>query len=152
MQVSSAAFANGGTITKLYTGDGRDVSPPVQWSGAPAGVKGFALICDDPDAPRKDPWVHWVLFNLPSESKDLPEGVPTTGSLPSGAKQGKNDFGNLGYGGPAPPPGKPHRYNLKLYALDSTLDLSEGATKPDVEKAMKGHVVGQGHLMGTYGR
>jgi Raf kinase inhibitor-like YbhB/YbcL family protein len=152
MQVTSPAFPEGAAIPKQYTGDGKDLSPPLQWSGAPAGTKSFAVICDDPDAPRAQPWVHWVLFNLPSDSKELAEGVPAKKVLASGAKQGGNDFGNLGYGGPAPPKGKPHRYYFKVYALDTMLDLNEGATKPELEKAMKGHVLAQGQLMGTYQR
>jgi Raf kinase inhibitor-like YbhB/YbcL family protein len=151
MQLTSTAFAEGGTIPKEYTGDGTDRSPPLKWSGAPATTKSFALIADDPDAPRGT-WVHWVLFNLPPATTELAEGVPPEKTLPSGAKQGKNDFGNIGYGGPAPPRGKPHRYYFKLYALDTTLNLTEGATKQQVEGAMKGHILAEGRLMGTYGR
>ena len=147
MQLTSTAFAEGGTIPKEYSGDGADRSPPLRWSGAPAGTKSFALIADDPDAPRGT-WVHWVLFNLPPETTELPEGV----KLPSGAIQGKNDFGNIGYGGPAPPRGKPHRYYFKLYALDSMLNLPEGATKQQTEAATKGHILAEGQLMGKYGR
>ncbi len=152
MQVTSTAFQEDAAIPMQYTGDGKDLSPPLQWSGAPAGTKSFALICDDPDAPRLQPWVHWVLFNLPPDSKELEEGVPAKQVLASGAKQGGNDFGNLGYGGPAPPKGKPHRYYFKLYALDTMLELNEGATKQELEKAMKGHILAQGQLMGTYQR
>ena len=147
MQLTSTAFAEGGTVPKEYTGDGTDRSPPLRWSGAPAGAKSFALIADDPDAPRGT-WVHWVLFNLPPETTELPEGV----KAPSGAIQGKNDFGNIGYGGPAPPRGKPHRYYFKLYALDSMLNLPEGATKQQTEAATKGHILAEGQLMGKYGR
>jgi len=129
MQLTSTAFAEGGTIPKEYSGDGADRSPPLRWSGAPAGTKSFALIADDPDAPRGT----WV-------------------KLPSGAIQGKNDFGNIGYGGPAPPRGRPHRYYFKLYALDTTLNLPEGASKQQVEAAMKGHILAEGQLMGKYGR
>ncbi len=152
MQITSTAFEEGATIPKQYTGDGKDVSPPLRWSDAPAGTKSFALICDDPDAPRKEPWVHWVLFNLPADTKELPEGVPTKETLTSAAKQGKNDFGNIGYGGPAPPKGKPHRYYFKIYALDAMLDLKEGATKQQLEAAMKGHILAQGQVIGTYSR
>jgi Raf kinase inhibitor-like YbhB/YbcL family protein len=150
MQLTSTAFQEGATIPKPYTGDGKDVSPPLQWSGAPTGTKSFALIGDDPDAPRGT-WVHWVLFNVPADVQGLSEGASKEG-LPTGTRQGKNDFGNLGYGGPAPPRGKPHRYFFKLYALDTLLDLQEGATKQQVEQAMKNHILAQGQLMGQYAR
>ncbi len=117
IELTSTAFQKGETIPKQYTGDGADQSPPLRWSEPPSGTKSIALICDDPDAPRGT-WVHWVLFNLPPQTRELEEGVPTTATLGNGAKQGKNDFGNIGYGGPAPPKGKPHRYFFKLYALD----------------------------------
>jgi Raf kinase inhibitor-like YbhB/YbcL family protein len=149
MKLTSTAFPEGGTIPKDYTGDGRDVSPPLTWSEVPDGTRSFALIGDDPDAPRGT-WVHWVLYNLPADQRELTEGVPTDPTLPNGARQGKNDFNNTGYGGPAPPPGKPHRYFFKLYALDTTLNLPEGATKAQLEQAMKGHVLAQGQLMGKY--
>jgi len=151
MQLTSSAFTEGAAIPRTYTGDGRDGSPPLRWSDAPAGVGSFALICDDPDAPRGT-WVHWVLFNLPAATQELPEAVPTTATLANGARQGKNDFGKLGYGGPAPPRGKPHRYFFKLYALDTMLDLEAGITKAQLEQAMQGHVLGQCQLMGTYAR
>jgi Raf kinase inhibitor-like YbhB/YbcL family protein len=149
MQVTSTAFKDNETIPKEYTGDGRDASPPLQWSGAPDGVKSYALICDDPDAPRGT-WVHWVLCNLPADVRELPEGAGK--NSPAGALQGKNDFGKIGYGGPAPPKGKPHHYFFKLYALDAALDLKEGATKADLEKAMKGRVLAHGQIVGQYGR
>lgn len=151
MKLTSSAFQEGETIPKPYTGDGKDVSPPLRWSDVPAGTKSFALICDDPDAPVGT-WVHWVLFNLPADRTELPEGVPTDKVVLGDARQGTNDFKKIGYGGPAPPRGKPHRYFFKLHALDTTLDLKESATKKDVEAAMKGHVLGQGQLMGKYGR
>jgi Raf kinase inhibitor-like YbhB/YbcL family protein len=147
IELTSTAFREGDTIPKQYTGDGKDVSPPLQWGEPPAGTKSFALICDDPDAPRGT-WVHWVLFNLPAEQRELTEGAPAEG----GARQGKNDFGNLGYGGPAPPPGKPHRYFFKLYALDRLLDVAAGATKEQVVAALQGHVLAEGQMMGRYGR
>ena len=151
MNVTSTAFQEGTTIPKQCTGEGKDVSPPLKWSEVPAGTKSFAALCDDPDAPRKEPWVHWVLFNLPPEARELAEGA-SRGGLPAGAKEGKNDFGNIGYGGPMPPPGKPHRYYFKVYALDTVLDLQEGATKAELERAMKGHVLAEGQLMGKYAR
>jgi len=123
----------------------------LRWSEPPSGTKSFALICDDPDAPRGT-WVHWVLFNLPAQLRELQEGSPTTETLGNGAKQGKNDFGNVGYGGPAPPKGKPHRYSFKLYALDANVDLTPGATKAQLTNAMKGHILAEGQLAGNYGR
>ncbi len=152
MELTSTAFLEGTIIPKVNTGDGKDISPPLRWSGAPANTQSFALICDDPDAPRKEPWVHWVLFHLPADARELPEAVPASDTLTGAGKQGKNDFGKIGYGGPAPPPGKPHRYYFKLYALDTILDLEEGATKQELEQAMKGHILASGQLMGKYGR
>jgi Raf kinase inhibitor-like YbhB/YbcL family protein len=147
VKLTSAAFAEGGTIPAQYTCDGSDVSPPLVWSGAPAGTKAFALIADDPDAPAGT-WVHWVLYNVPGSAAQLPEGV----AGPGGAAQGRNDFRKTGYGGPCPPPGTPHRYFFKLYALDAPLALKAGATKPEIERAMQGHTLAQAQLMGTYGR
>jgi Raf kinase inhibitor-like YbhB/YbcL family protein len=151
IEITSTAFEQGMSIPSQYTGDGADQSPPLRWSELPSGTKSIALICDDPDAPRGT-WVHWVLFNLPPGTRELEEGVPTTATLPSGAKQGKNDFGNIGYGGPAPPKGKPHRYFFNLYALAVVVDLPPGATKAELVDAMKGHVLAEGQLMGTYKR
>jgi Raf kinase inhibitor-like YbhB/YbcL family protein len=151
IELTSSAFREGETIPKQYTGDSKDISPPLKWGEPPAGSKSLALIADDPDAPKKT-WVHWVLFNLPAQTRELKEGVSKDEKLADGAKQGKTDFGTVGYGGPAPPAGKPHRYYFKLYALDTTLDLAAGATKADLEKAMKGHIVAEGQLMGTYKR
>ena len=151
IELSSTAFQPGATIPKQFTGDGANQSPPLRWSEPPSGTKSLALICDDPDAPRGT-WVHWVVFNLPAQTRELEEGVPTTGTLGNGAKQGKNDFGNVGYGGPAPPKGNPHRYFFTLYALDVVVDLPPGATKANLLDAMKGHILAEGQLMGTYGR
>jgi Raf kinase inhibitor-like YbhB/YbcL family protein len=151
IELTSKAFQPGLTIPKPYTGDGADRSPPLAWSEPPAGTRSLALICDDPDAPRGT-WVHWVLFNLPAPTRELAEGVPTTETLGNGAKQGQNDFGNLGYGGPAPPKGKPHRYCFKLYALDVAVDLPAATTKAQLMDAIKGHVLAEGQLVGNYGR
>ena len=151
IELTSTAFQKETTIPKQYTGDGADQSPPLHWSEPHSGTKSIALICDDPDAPRGT-WVHWVLFNLPPTARELEEGVETTATLGNGAKQGKNDFGNIGYGGPAPPKGKAHRYFFKLYALDVSLDLPSGVTKAQLEGAMKGHILAEGQLMGTYKR
>lgn len=151
MKLASSAIQEGGTIPTPYTGDGADASPPLEWTGAPAAVQSYVLICDDPDAPRGT-WVHWVLFNIPSESTLLPDGVPATPEIPGGGSHGKNDFKKLGYGGPSPPRGKPHRYYFKLYALDRKLELPAGPSKQQVEKAMEGHVLASAQLMGTFGR
>src|SRR5207248_10416734 len=151
--LTSTAFKEGAAIPVKHTCDGADVSPPLAWSGAPAGTGAFALIADDPDAPAGT-WVHWVLYDLPGTASQLPESVAKT-EVPSelgGATQGKNDFRRTGYGGPCPPPGPAHRYFFKLYALDASLKLKAGATKRDVEAAMQGHVLGTAQLMGTYAR
>lgn len=151
INLTSSAFSSEGTIPKKFTCDGADVSPALAWTGAPSATQSFALIADDPDAPVGT-WVHWVLYDLPGNMKELAEGVEKQEQLSNGARQGRNDFRKIGYGGPCPPPGKPHRYYFKLYALDKKLDLKAGATKAEVESAMKGHVVAQGELMGRYGR
>jgi Raf kinase inhibitor-like YbhB/YbcL family protein len=151
--ITSTAFGPNGSIPIKYTCEDDDVSPVLAWSGVPSSAKSLALIVDDPDAPDpkapKMVYVHWVLYDLPPTSGGLPEGV-TTAQLPKGAREGTSDFGKLGYGGPCPPIGR-HRYFFKLYALDTMLgDLGKGATKADVEKAMKGHILEQAELMGTY--
>jgi Raf kinase inhibitor-like YbhB/YbcL family protein len=149
--LTSPSFGDGEPMHLRHTGDGVNVSPPLAWDGVPAGTRSLALICDDPDAPRKV-WVHWVLYGLPPTLTELPEGVPTDPTLPDGSKQGTTDFGTVGYGGPAPPKGSPHRYFFKLYALDVTPPLPAGATKADLVKAMEGHVLAEAELMGTYQR
>ncbi len=151
IQITSAAFADGQPIPAKYTCDGNDVSPPLQWTNAPANTKSFALICDDPDAPVGT-WVHWVLYDLPPNTTELPEDVAKTQVISNGAKQGLNSWPRLGYGGPCPPPGKPHRYFFKIYALDQMLNLKPGSTKKDLLKVMEGHVLAEGQLMGTYQR
>lgn len=150
IRVKSAAFEEGGMIPKKHTCDGADVSPPLAWDQVPEGTKSIALICDDPDAPMGT-WVHWVLYDLPAGVRELPEDVPGQEVLPNGAKQGTNDFRRIGYGGPCPPGGT-HRYYFKVYALDSALGLAPGSTKAELLKAMEGHVVAEGHLMGKYKR
>jgi Raf kinase inhibitor-like YbhB/YbcL family protein len=149
MQVSSPAFHEGDTIPRQFTSDGADRSPPLQWNDPPAGTASFAVLCEDPDAPR-GLWVHWVLYDLPADARVLDEGAGRASSAV--AQQGKNDFGNQGYGGPAPPRGKPHRYYFKVYALDTTLNLAAGASRADLLAAMNGHVVAEGQLMGYYAR
>jgi Raf kinase inhibitor-like YbhB/YbcL family protein len=151
LAVSSPAFQEGGKIPTKYTCEGQDVSPALTWGEPPAEVRSFALIVDDPDAPG-GVFTHWVLFNLPADSRELPEAVPTQAQLPNGSLQGKNDFGRTGYGGPCPPPGRPHRYQFALYALDQPLDLKAGSSKKQVIGAMQGHILAQGQLTGTYQR
>jgi len=150
-QLATTAFSAGGAIPKKFTCDGPDVSPKLTWNEPPAGTQSFALIMDDPDAPRGT-WVHWVLYDLPEDTRELSERMPKQEHLPGGARQGRNDFGKIGYGGPCPPPGKPHRYFFKLYALDAKLNLKAGATKADAERAMQGRVLVQAELMGRYAR
>jgi Raf kinase inhibitor-like YbhB/YbcL family protein len=150
IKVTSLAFDNEGMIPAKYTCDGEDISPPLKWDAVPQGTKSIALISDDPDAPMGT-WVHWVLFNLPADTKELKENIPPDKSLPNGARQGTSDFGRIGYGGPCPPGGT-HRYFFKIYALDAELNLQAGARKRDLLKAMEGHILGQGQLMGKYKR
>jgi Raf kinase inhibitor-like YbhB/YbcL family protein len=149
--LTSSRLKENGTIEKKYTCDGDDISIPLQWSDPPPGTKSLALIADDPDAPSKT-WVHWVLYDLPAEARELPEGVPPSRVLDSGARQGINDFRRLGYGGPCPPPGTPHRYVFTLYALDRRVGLEPAATKQDLLRAMKGHTLSQAQLTGTFKR
>jgi len=151
LTVSSSAFKEGDRIPAKYTCQGQDVSPPLAWGEPPAGTQSFALIVDDPDAPG-GVFTHWVLFNIPPDSRNLPEAVPTQAELASGALQGKTDFGRIGYGGPCPPPGRPHRYQFTLYALDQPLGLEGGASKKQLLSAMEGHILAQGQLTGTYQR
>lgn len=151
MEIKSPAFQNGAEIPRKFTCDGADVSPALGWQAAPANAKAFALIADDPDAPGGT-WVHWVIYDLPGDTKQLAEGVAPTETLANGAKQGLNDFRRVGYGGPCPPPGSPHRYFFKLYALDAPANLKPRATKRQLLDAMKGHVVAEAELVGRYGR
>jgi Raf kinase inhibitor-like YbhB/YbcL family protein len=145
IQITSTVFTEGGKIPKIYTCDDQNVSPPLAWTRVPTNTVSLALIMDDPDA-TAGTWVHWVLYNLPPSLSSLEQGKSGEGT------DGKNDFGKLGYGGPCPPRGANHRYFIKMYALDATLDLKSGATKAQVENAMKGHILAQGQLMGRYGR
>ena len=151
MKIVSSAFSASEMIPKKFTCDGPDASPKLSWNEPPAKTQSFALIMDDPDAPVGT-WVHWVLFDLPADTRELAEGVAKQEQLANRARQGRNDFGQIGYGGPCPPPGNPHRYFFKVYALDAKLDLKAGVTKADVERAMKGHILGQAELIGRYGR
>ena len=150
LEVTSSAFEEAGMIPSQYTCDGQNVSPPIAWRGVPAGSVTIALICDDPDAPTGT-WVHWVAYDLPSSVDELPEGVPLGEALTGGGKQGRNSSRETGYSGPCPPGGT-HRYYFKVYALDSEMGLKPGATKKELLKAMEGHILGQGQLMGRYER
>jgi len=150
MKLTSTAFSEGGMIPAQYTCNGPDVSPPLSWEDLPEQIKSLALIADDPDAPVGT-WVHWVLYNLPADSRELQEDLPKTKVLPNGAMQGTNDFRKIGYGGPCPPGGT-HRYFFKLYALDELVDLNPGARKKDLLDAMKGHILAECQLMGKFSR
>jgi Raf kinase inhibitor-like YbhB/YbcL family protein len=149
LSLATSAFPPGGNIPAKYTCQGADVSPALSWKDAPDKTKTFALIVADPDAPVGN-WTHWVLYNLPASVHELPEDVAKTEALPNGGQQGRNDFHRAGYGGPCPPPGKPHRYFFKLYAMDSALDLPAGASQQQLEKAMHGHILAQAELMGKF--
>jgi len=151
IQLTSSDFAEGRPIPEKYTCDGADISPPLKWTNIPQGAKSLALVCDDPDAPAGT-WVHWVLYELPPAVTEMPEGVPTTETIFNGAKQGVNDFKRIGYGGLCPPRGGPHRYFFRLCALDAELQLKAKATKKDLLRAMEGHILAEGQLMGTYKR
>jgi Raf kinase inhibitor-like YbhB/YbcL family protein len=152
LSLTSPVFTHNGAIPKLFTCQGKDISPALHWSGLPNGTKSVALIVDDPDAPDpaapKRVWVHWVLYNLPPGATGLPEAVNAT-RLPAGTREGKNDWDRLGYGGPCPPIGR-HRYFHKLYALDVVLPDLKHPTKADLLKAMEGHVLEKSELIGTY--
>ncbi|MGD2215096.1 MAG: YbhB/YbcL family Raf kinase inhibitor-like protein [Gemmatimonadales bacterium] len=151
IEVTSPAFEDGGSIPVRHTCQGEDVSPAIEWANVPAEARSLALICDDPDAPRGT-WVHWVVYDIPPGFTALSESIPPHEVTPEGAKQGLNDFNRLGYGGPCPPPGGPHRYFFKLYALDIEPGLPAGATKADLLRAIKGHVLDEGQLVGKYER
>ena len=153
--VTSTAFSAGQAIPKKHTGEGENVSLPLKWSNLPAETKEMALICDDPDAPGSQPWVHWVIYKISAGTGGLPENVEAspTPAVPAGAMQGPNDSGKTGYSGPMPPRGHGmHHYHFKVYALDARLNLRPGLTKSDLLKAMEGHVLAQGELVGTYER
>jgi hypothetical protein len=152
LALTSPAFAAGGDIPALFTCEGSDISPPLEWTGVPGAAQSLVLIVDDPDAPDpkapKMTWVHWVLYDIPPTARGLPQGT-TASDLPAGAREGVNDWKRTGYGGPCPPIGR-HRYFHKLYALDTLLPDLGRPTKAQVEAAMKGHILAQAELMGTY--
>lgn len=151
MEITSSAFQNDGNIPRPHTCDGADLSPPLAWQNASSGTATFALIVDDPDAPAGT-WVHWVLYNLPGNLRELAQGIAKSDTLPNGAKQGINDFGGIGYGGPCPPPGRAHRYFFKLYALDTHVTLKPRATKKQLLNAIEGHTIGTAEIVGRYRR
>jgi len=158
VRVTSRAFAAGTPVPKkhAYAGEGQNVSPEISWAGIPTGAREIAFLCDDPDAPTPKPWVHWVAYRIPADAKGFPEGVPNKpGPLenPPGMLQGKNNWDEIGWGGPLPPPGHGvHHYHFQVFALDTHLQLMGGATKEDLLRAIEGHVLARGELVGTYER
>lgn len=151
LTIKSSAFKDGETMAAKYTCKGEDISPPLSWEGAPGGTKSFALICDDPDAPFMT-WVHWVIYDIPADVTELQEDIPKDSVLSNGAKQGRTDFRNTCYGGPCPPPGGPHRYFFKLYALDTMLNLEPGLTKKELLKEIEGHILEEAQIIGKFKR
>jgi len=151
MEIRITAFPQQGSIPRAFTADGADMSPAIAWSGAPAKTQAFALVMDDPDAPV-GLWTHWSLYNLPPGATALPENQPKAPTLSDGSRQGKNTWGRFGYNGPSPPPGKPHRYFFKLYALGQPLELEAGATRQQVDAALKGKILAEAQWVGIYGR
>lgn len=150
-RLTTPAFEAGADIPSDFTCDGADRSPAIMWTDPPRSTESFALIMEDPDAPRGT-WVHWVVYDLPASERELPEGVEARDTLPSGARQGINDFNRIGYGGPCPPPGSPHRYYFRLYALSAHLNLPRRATRARVDGAMRGHVLAEAEIFGRYRR
>ncbi len=152
MKLESAGFKTGDKIPKKYTYTGQNISPQISWDDAPEGTKSFVLIADDPDAPPGN-WVHWLVYNVPVEAHSLSEDIDGISHLKDGTLQGQNDFRQIGYDGPIPPEGHgSHRYFFRLYALDIKLTLRPGANRTELERAMKGHILEQTELMGTYER
>lgn len=151
LSIRSPEWKHGERIPTKFTADGADVSPPLVFEGVPEGTRSFVLICDDPDAPMGT-WVHWVLYDVPGSARGLPKGVAKQSSLPDGSRHGRNSWKNLEYGGPSPPPGKPHRYFFRLYALKEPLGANPGLSAADAEKSAKARALGDAEFMGTYGR
>lgn len=151
LELSTTAFHPGSAIPSQFTCSGANISPALSWNDPPPGTRSFVLIMDDPDAPGRT-WVHWVVYDLPASARQLPEHVPPGTAMAGGGAQGINDFPSPGYSGPCPPPGKPHRYFFRLYALDTILALRPAARRKEVDAAMKGHILAQAELMGTFGR
>jgi len=151
LRLASPAFAYGKPIPRKYTCDGADLSPPLRWSGIPSGTKSFAIIVEDPGA-TAGAWTHWILYDLAASSTSVPQGVPRLAQLPAGARQGRNDARGVGYSGPCPLPGRAHTYWFRVYALDAPTGLPAEATKPEVFRAMRRHVLAVAEVMGTYSR
>ncbi len=151
MKLTSSAFQSGEDIPEKFTCGGEDVSPPLNWEGFPDDSASFALICEDPDAPG-GVFSHWVIYNIPTDRDHLPEGIPTDALLSWGAVQGRNDFGNTGYGGPCPPQGSTHSYQFRLFALDENLNLRRGLNRGQLLDEMEGHILEEAALMGRYYR
>lgn len=151
LTVRSLGWESGGRIPDRFTADGPDRSPRIQFAGVPAETRSLALVFDDPDAPGGT-WVHWVLYDIPGTTRELPEGLPRTGALPDGARQGRNSWDEIGYQGPSPPPGKPHRYILHLYALSAPTGAEPGLTARDLEAKLGTHLLASATYHGTYGR
>ena len=155
MTIRSDGFADGRAIPRRFGEDGEDLSPPLSWSDLPEGTRELAMIVEDPDAPRAEPWVHWVLYKIPPDTRTLSEGIPPSPTLnvPPGALHGKNSWGSDGYRGPAPPRGHgTHHYHFRLFALDVPLHAAQGLDKPGLLAAMQGHILAQAELVGTYER
>jgi peptide-methionine (S)-S-oxide reductase len=150
-EISSGAFRNGEMLPKEYTCSGKNESPPLSWTGAPPGTKSFALLCEDPDAPA-GLFTHWMVYNLPPATVGLPPGIPRKPVLVDGSRHGMNGFGRMEYGGPCPPPGKPHRYIFRLYALNTVLALNAPVTRDVLNKSMTGHILAEAELVGKFGR
>jgi Raf kinase inhibitor-like YbhB/YbcL family protein len=151
LHVVSGAIQQDGTIPTQFTCDGANVSPALKWSNPPVSTRSVAVIVDDPDAPNGT-FTHWIVYNIPPTIHRLPENVLPLATLPSGSKQGQNDFEHTGYGGPCPPPGSPHHYHFHVYALDTTLQLPDNPIRGDIDSNMQGHIIAQGELVATYGR
>jgi Raf kinase inhibitor-like YbhB/YbcL family protein len=150
-EITSTAFPNGGTIPKDFTCSGKNESPPLSWTGAPTTTKSFVLVCEDPDS-SSGHFVHWILYNIPFNAVGLPQGIPKKPVTVDGMRHGMNSYGRMEYGGPCPPPGKPHRYVFRLSALDTVLALNAPVTREVLNKAMAGHILGETELMGKFGR
>ncbi len=151
ISIASSAFGQGQRIPRQYTADGVDKSPPLSWSAAPEGTKSFALVCEDPDAPGGT-WIHWIIYDIPANHTNLPDGMSKQPQLTDGSKQGTNSFHRIGYGGPSPPPGAPHRYFFKLYALDGMSEYEPGVKLEKLRQFLEAHEIAQAQTMGIYGR
>ncbi|MGO8758483.1 MAG: YbhB/YbcL family Raf kinase inhibitor-like protein [Terracidiphilus sp.] len=150
VRIQSSSFVDGGAIPRQFTCDGAGISPALGWQNVPASARSLALVIHDPDAPID--FAHWVAYNIPAGARGLAEGASSRGAMPEGSAEGSNSFGRQGYGGPCPPPGKPHHYVFLLYALDARLNLKPGLTREQLEAAIRGHILAEGQIVGTYRR